>query len=277
VLYVLNSNEGTSPSPVVLDAAGNLYGTSTSGGASNVGYVFELSPVSGGGWNYQHLHEFSGTDGFYPEAGVVLDASGNIYGTTAHGGSSTNCVDGCGVVFELSHASGSWVDTTIHSFSGPDGSDPVGPLTLDAAGNLYGTAGSGGTSGKGVVFELSLVSGVWKGHALHNFVGANGDGAFPNTALVLSGGNLYGTTASGGGGLNGCVIFGDYGCGSVFELSPSGTNWKTTILHDFSGLGDGGTPQGVILDASGNPVGMTQAGGAKDGGVVFKLTPPAAK
>ena len=147
---------------------------------------------------------------------------------------------------------------------------------MDASGNLYGTTGQGGTAGKGVAFELSLVSGVWEGHPLHSFTGANGDGAFPNTTLVLSGGNLYGTTASGGGGLNDCVIFGDFGCGSAFELSPSGTVWKTTILHDFTGGPDGGTPQGVILDASGNLFGLAQVGGSKAVGMIFELTPPAA-
>ena len=108
VLYALNSNEGTSTSAVVLDGAGNLYGTTASGGASNLGYVFELSPVSGGGWTFQHIYEFSGLDGFYPEAGVILDGSGNLYGTTSHGGNSFHCGNGCGVVFELSPGSGSW-------------------------------------------------------------------------------------------------------------------------------------------------------------------------
>jgi uncharacterized repeat protein (TIGR03803 family) len=271
VLYTLGSSDGPGPSPLVLDAAGNLYGTGHFGGAHSLGYVFEVSPNPGGGWTFQHIHDFGGLDGSYPTAGVIVDASGNLYGTTGEGGNSSNCSSGCGVVFKLSQNSGKWTETVIHEFDGGNGSDPMGPLMMDAAGNLYGTAAVGGPKGFGVIFELTLVSGKWQATTLHSFTDAEGDGAAPNSALVLRNGNLYGTTGSGGGGLGECVSFGDAGCGSVFELSPSGSGWKETILFEFDGGTDGAFPDGVIFSSDGKAFGVAEAGGSSNAGVVYEL------
>lgn len=274
VLYVLGTNDGLLPWPVVFDPAGNLFGTTWDGGASNRGYVFELSPQSGGGWTFQHLHDFSGSDGWGPVGGVTVDASGNLFGATYWGGNSTNCSSGCGVVFELKKGTGTWTEKTLHQFTGSNGSNPSAALVIDAAGNLYGSAQSGGAKGFGLVFELTPVSGGWKAHTLHTFTDANGDGAVPNTALVLdAAGNLYGTTDSGGAGLNGCVAGSATGCGSAFELSPSASGWKQTILHDFTGLRDGAFPQGVILDSNGNLFGSVTGGGNHGVGMVYELSP----
>lgn len=271
VLYSLGSNDGTGPSPVVLDAAGNLYGTVNSGGAHNLGYVFQVSPNPGGGWTYQHLHDFGGVDGAYPIAGVIVDGSGNLYGATGSGGNSGNCPSGCGVVFKLAQNSGTWTETVIHEFNGDNGSNSVAPLIMDTAGNLYGSTAVGGLNGFGLVFELTLVSGKWQAKTLHNFTDAGGDGAAPNSALVLRNGNLYGTTSSGGGGLGECVSYGDAGCGSVFELSPSGNTWKETILFDFDGGTDGAFPGGVIFNSSGKAFGVTEGGGSSNAGVIYEL------
>ncbi len=273
VLYALKSStDGGPASTLVRDAAGNLYGTILGGGAGNAGYVFELSPGSGGEWTYQHLFDFNGSDGDSPAAGVVLDAAGNLYGTTADGGTSTNCPNGCGVVFELSKQSGAWNETVLYEFNGSNGSDSQSPLTLDAAGNLYGTTITGGALGFGIAFQLKKASGVWQERVLHTFTEANGDGAAPNTGLVLKGGNLYGTTAAGGSGLATCRAYTDVGCGTAFELSPSIGSWRETILYDFPGGKNGSNPSGLVLDASGNAFGIAQAGGADNAGLVFELS-----
>jgi uncharacterized repeat protein (TIGR03803 family) len=274
VLYTLGSSDGTGPSPVVRDGAGNLYGTTESGGAHDSGYVFEVSPASGGGWTFQHIHDFGGLDGSRPGAGVIVDGAGNLYGTTAAGGHSANCSSGCGVVFKLSQNSGQWTETIIHDFDGADGSDSLAPLTMDGAGNLYGSAAGGGPHGFGVIFELTLVSGKWQATTLYSFTDKGGDGAAPNSALVLRDGNLFGTTGSGGGGLGDCVSFGDPGCGSVFELSPSSKGWKETILFDFDGGTDGAFPNGVIFNSNGKAFGVAQGGGSSNAGVIYELLVP---
>jgi hypothetical protein len=272
--------DGNAPSPLILDAAGNLYGTNASGGRDNLGYVFELS-LSEGRWSLIHLYDFTGLDGAESTntaggqvAGLIEDASGTLYGTTNVGGTSTKCTGGCGVVFELTNESGSWTETVLHSFSGGDGSNPNAPLLMDAAGDFFGTATSGGTNGLGVVFEMSQSSGTWQTHVLHSFTGVHLDGAYPNSALVRdASGNLYGATFAGGGGLRSCQVLSDVGCGVVFELSATDTQWKTSILHAFSGGRDGAFPGGVILDADGNLYGSAQSGGRLFEGLVFKISP----
>ncbi len=271
VLYTLVSNDGTGPSPVVLDAAGNLYGTGHFGGAHDLGYVFEVSPNPGGEWTFQHIHDFGGLDGSYPSGGVIVDALGSLYGTTGEGGNSSNCSSGCGVVFKLSQNSGKWTEKVIHEFNGANGADSQGPLMMDAGGNLYGSAARGGPDRYGVIFELKPTSGRWQSSILHSFTDADGDGAAPNSALVLRNGNLYGTTGSGGGGLGDCVSFGDAGCGAVFELSPSGNGWKETVLFDFDGGTDGAFPDGVIFNSDGRAFGVAEGGGSSNSGVVYEL------
>lgn len=267
------------PSSLVLDGAGNLYGINPAGGTHNLGYVFELSPAQSG-WSLTHLHDFNGTDGAATTGntenqvgGLILDAVGNLYGATVAGGSSKNCSGGCGVIFELRNNAGSWTETVLHSLNGTDGANPIAPLMMDAAGNLYGTTSNGGAKGFGSVFKTSLASGTWQTRVLHSFTGAHLDGEFPDSGLVMDkSGNLYGTTESGGGDLRSCDVFNDHGCGMVFELSPNGALWKETILKAFSGGKDGAFPQGVTLDGSGNLFGAAQAGGRLFEGLVFQIS-----
>jgi uncharacterized repeat protein (TIGR03803 family) len=141
---------------LILDAKGNLYGTTSQGG-SGYGTVYELSP-STSGWSVQVLYAFSGgSDGYGPKGSLVFDKAGNLDGATVWGGSGTNCGSvGCGVIFELAPASnGAWTESVVHSFNGTDGSDPVGNLAIDGSGNLYGTTEFGGSSNEGVAFEVS--------------------------------------------------------------------------------------------------------------------------
>jgi uncharacterized repeat protein (TIGR03803 family) len=273
VLYSFTDSNGDGATPeagVIIDSSGNLYGTTYSGGMNNGGTVFELVNSSGT-YTEQILHSFSpqSSDGANPYAGLIMDSSGNLYGTTISGGT------GGGVVFELVNSSGTYTEQILHTFSQSksDGVSPYGGLILDSSGNLYGTTNSGGASGVGIAFELVNSSGTYTEQVLYSFTGTNGDGASPRGSLILdSSGNLYGTTLGGG-----VVVVasgkGNNGSGTVFELVNSSGTYTEQILHAFNPQnGDGALPlAGVILDSSGNLYGTTDSGGAYSVGTVFEL------
>jgi uncharacterized repeat protein (TIGR03803 family) len=255
---------------LILDAAGNLYGTTQWGGTSTVGAVFELTPAAGGTWTEKVLHSFlnDGTDGVNPVAGLIFDGAGNLYGTTYQGGTY-----GDGTVFELTPAAGgTWTEQVLHNFNydSTDGAGPHAGLIFDAAGNLYGTAASGGTYSYGTAFELTpAAGGTWTEKVLWNF-GSGADGSYPQGGLIFdAAGNLYGTTTSGGA----------HGPGTVFELMPAGGGtWSERVVHSFGNGADGSGPYaGLIFDAAGNLYGTTHQGGTYGypGGTVFELTPAA--
>jgi len=242
---------------VIMDQTGNLYGVG--------GWAFELSPGGRDGWEETPIHAFDCQKG--DGCGVLdrpfLDTAGNLYGSTEHGGSSKNCGGGCGTVYKLHPiGNGSWEETILHSFGAPkDGSFPDGSVTMDAAGNLYGTTGG---YNAGAVYELSPQSGgQWKETILHRFH-AGSDGNYPGGGVVIdANGNLYGTTGYGGGQCS---------CGTIYKLAPnSNGTWKYTVLYQFNGHdGTGGGP--MILDKKGNLYG-TGGGGVYGLGVAFKITP----
>ncbi|HVN07199.1 MAG TPA: choice-of-anchor tandem repeat GloVer-containing protein, partial [Bryobacteraceae bacterium] len=227
------------------DPAGNLYGTTFGGGPAGVGVVYKLDPSG----REKVLYGFTGgSDGQYPESGVVGDSAGNLYGTTYGGGAS-----GSGLVYKLDSAGH---QTVLHSFTNnPDGALPNGKLIRDAAGNLYGTTFVGGW-GVGTVYRLDAAG---QETVLYNFTGG-ADGSGPIAGVVRdAAGNLYGTTFYGGA----------YGKGVVYELDTSG---HETVLYSFAGWTDGNGPSaGVVLDAAGNLYGTTQNGGMWGEGVVYKL------
>jgi len=232
--------------------------------------------------------------GANPYAGLVLDASGNLYGTTAGGGNSGLCSlgSGCGIVFELSPPAtqgGVWTQTVLYNFQGQtakDGSSPQAPLVFDKTGDLYGTTASGGAYGFGTAFKLTpptTQGSPWTETVLYSFK-AGSDGNLPGSGLIFSkAGALYGTTQYGGTGP--CTAGGTTGCGTVFQLTPpaKGGAWTETILHSFTGtsplgVADGSfTDAGLALDSTGSLYGTTYSGGVYGGGSVFKLTPPATK
>jgi uncharacterized repeat protein (TIGR03803 family) len=271
--FLRSGNDGAYPlSSLVIDRAGNLYGTTEGGGANKRGTVFELTPQSGRQWSYKVLHNFGSndTDGVEPTAGLAIDAAGNLYGTTILGGTG-NCDSesgSCGTVFEVSRKpGGGWEETLLHSFDsdGTDGIIPVGGVTL-ASGHLYGSTNSGGAYSSGTVFELSpATGGSWTETVIHSFNSGNGDGYYPEylTLVFDAAGNIYGTTTEGG----------VYGNGIVFELSSGA--WQETVLHSFYDNGvDGWDPvAGVTLDSSGDVYGTTQYGGTNSHGTVFEITP----
>ena len=250
---------------VILDAAGNLYGTTIYGGRHHeFGTAFRLSLGKEGKWQERILHNFNGIKGDLPNAGLIFDAAGNLYGTTPLGPGYGGCA------FELvSRADGTWTETVLHSFDKQgDGANPYGSLIFDAAGNLYGTTFSGGLNGNGgTVFQLSPgKNGQWTETVLHSFTDRT-DGSGPFANLIFDAvGNLYGTTFSGGLNGNG---------GTVFQLSPGKNGqWTETVLHSFGKGNDGAGPlAGLIFDAAGNLYSTTEYGGAHNYGTIFELSP----
>jgi uncharacterized repeat protein (TIGR03803 family) len=268
------------------DAAGNLYGTTFAGGAYNFGGVFQLTPTSNGGWTEKVLHSFSnnGFDGVAAYSAVVIDASGNLYGTTAGGGGRT-CPDevGCGIVFELTpNPNGNWSEKVLHAFpsSNADGSLPYGGLLIDSSGNLYGMTSTGGAYGNGAVFEMMPgAGGQWSEKVLHSFRknGIDGQDPFLASLILDHAGNLYGTTSAGGAFEN--CSDGSDGCGTVFELTPgSNGQWDERVLHSFSNNGkDGYFPRAsLFLSPAGNLYGTASTGGSAIiflyGGTAFELS-----
>jgi uncharacterized repeat protein (TIGR03803 family) len=273
------------------DGSGNLYGTTVDGGADGAGTVFELTPNKAKtAWVHKVLYRFCAqgggncTDGAYPDAGLIQDASGHLYGTTEYGGAV-----GDGTVFELTPpAAGktAWKEKVLYSFCQQaectDGELPEAGLTQDASGSLYGTTYEGGTGNEGTVFELTPPAPgktAWKEIVLYSFCaqGDCTDGENPEARAIrdASTGNLYGTTYYGGAN----------GEGTVFELTPPATGqsaWTESVLYSFCAQGgrectDGEQPRAhLIRDPSGKLYGTTTEGGAYLEGTVFELTPPTA-
>lgn len=265
---------------LIFDSAGNLFGTTYSGGTScqglGCGTVFELTPADDGKWIEKVLHRFTidspTYDGASPGYGsLIFDKAGNLYGTTYYGG---RCVktSGCGTVFQLAHhAKDRWTEKVLYRFqaNGKDGHNPYYGLVFDAAGNLYGTTFQGGRSSKctvgcGTVFQLRPGSkGRWSEKVLYSFDGKDGTGAVDNLILD-SKGSLYGNTNAGG----------THDRGTVFRLSPvEGGKWKE-LQYSFKPGEDGDFPGGgLIFDSAGNLYGTTFAGGAHNGGMVYKFIP----
>jgi uncharacterized repeat protein (TIGR03803 family) len=301
VLYAFQGgNDGEAPSGVLIfDSSGNLYGTTVSGGggpcSQGCGAVFELSPNGSGGWTETILYSFQGgNDGESPSTGLIFDQAGNLYGTTAAGGSYDY-----GTAFKLSNnGGGGWAETVLYVFGtnggSSDGEQPDGVI-FDKSGNLYGTTAGGGnplcdfdSAYCGTVFALTPNgSGGWTENIIYKFSGS--DGWEPNGGLIFDqSGNLYGTTQQGGSGP--CFNPDNPGCGTAFELSPNGSGgWTGATLHNFGeNITDGMLPDGgMIFDQSGNLYGTTQWGGTPDEacaygggggggslcGTVFELSP----
>jgi uncharacterized repeat protein (TIGR03803 family) len=261
---------------LIIDPAGNLYGTTVAGGAYGGGTVFRVDQTGGETVLYSFQRQ---SDINYPYGPLLFDAAGNLYGVALQGGAtSQQCPQGCGGVFQLTPSGNRWIENVLQLFTGGnDGAFPSGNLVLDGLGNLYGTTQEGGSSvcqfGCGTVFELTSSNGVWTESLIYTFQGGN-DGVSPFSGLASdTSGNMYGTTYS-GGGANNCGGNGFQGCGSIFELSPkTGGGWNESVLYGFADGKDGGMPfAGVILDSIGNIYGTAGYGGVPNAGVVFELT-----
>jgi uncharacterized repeat protein (TIGR03803 family) len=262
------SSTGEYPGELTIDKAGNLYGF-TSGGTGGAGLIWELKQRNGS-WQFITLYAFQGgNDGGGPQR-VIFGPDGALYGVTEGGGTT-----GSGTVFRLAPKATfcptvlcPWEKTILYNFTGDfnqnDGYEPVGPVTFDAAGNIYGVTYNGGEPNQGIAWKLTKSNGSWSESILHTF-GTGNDGALPTDGVILDpSGNVYGTTSFGGAGQ----------LGTVYELSPSGSGYTETILHDFAPGGDAGEVPvgGLIFDPSGDLLGTTTDGG-NEGGTVFMLTP----
>jgi uncharacterized repeat protein (TIGR03803 family) len=249
VLYAFKgSSDGANPTAgLIQDASGNLYGTTSQGGHSFSGTVFKLDPAAR---KEKVLYAFAGfPDGAYPSADLIRDRAGNLYGTTAIGGTSQY-----GTVFKLSKGG---KETVLYNFKGAaDGGNPYAGLVLDKVGNLYGTTQVGGAHQYGTVFKLDQTG---KENVLHSFAYLK-DGGYPSADLLRDeAGDLFGTTTYGG-----------ICCGTVFEFPASGGE---TLLHGFSGGRDGNDPvSGLVRDVEGSLFGTTLSGGRYGFGMVLKLS-----
>ena len=226
-----------------------------------------IAPKSSHAQGFNVIHAFSGgPDGANPYAGVTIDAAGNLYGTTAHGG-DVRC--SCGTAYKLKHSGAGWVLTVLYTFEGADdGAAPTAKLTIGPNGTLYGSTQEGGTFGIGTVFNLrpparasGNIMGGWTETELYQFGQSAGDGAYPDGALIFDQrGNIYGTNTI--GGVN--------GTGTVFELTPSNGDWTETVIFQF-GVGGGDAYAGLTFDSNGNLYGA--ASGVPDLGEIFELSP----
>jgi uncharacterized repeat protein (TIGR03803 family) len=255
-LAIFNAANGNGALPtagLIADASGNLYGTTSVNGALSIGTVFEVA--NDANHTLSTLALFTGTNGSQPYAGLIADASGNLYGTTYRGGASDD-----GTVFELANDANHTL-STLATFNGLNGNGPAAGLIMDANGNLYGTTYVGGVGGaniRGTVFEVANNA----NHLLTTLAMFNGtNGANPYCTLIAdAGGNLYGTTPHSG-------TFGD---GTVFEVANN-ANHTLTTLATFNGTDGAGPFAGLIADASGNLYGTTHSGGANNDGTVFEV------
>ncbi len=227
---------------LAFDQAGDIYGTTYGGGTYGYGTVFELTP-SGGGYTGSNIHSFNyPTGGTMPQAGVVLDTAGNVYGTTTYGGTGTECMYYCGTVFQLTPSSGGWTENVLVNFDGTNGKSPLASPILDASGNVYGTAN--------VVYKLSPSGGGFTYSAIYTF---NSICGYQSALVMDAAGNLYGVCQNGPG-------VDDYD-GWVYELTNCSETCTVINLHSFGGS-DGAGPWGTpALDANGNLYGTTVAGG----------------
>jgi hypothetical protein len=236
--------------------------------------VFQLSPDSSGTWHETKLLDFPGGSFGERPVGLLLDSSGNIYGTA--GGGNNNCYSGyCGLVFKLTHSSAGWKESVLYRFHGSDGEVPNPSLIFDAAGNIYGSTVLGGTgctslTGCGTVFRLSLKNGAWVESVIHAFTDQL-DGYAPVDGLTFdAAGNLYGGTQF-ANGLVQCNPFFYGACGQIFKLTPRFNSWKMTAEYPTPGwiapVGD------LLTDASGTVYGIACDETYFKGGAIFEIVP----
>jgi len=262
-IFQFQGNDGSQPrGQIIADSSGNIFGTTVAGGPNNTGTVFELVPGPVG-YEITTIHSFDRATGYQPEGGLVMDKNGNLFGTT----SAINGY-GSGTVYELVKGESGYNFVTLATFDGKNGAQPLGSLTLDSVGNIFGTTYEGGvradgyTLGKGTVFELVRNENGYTLTTLAVFGGQNGSS--PKAGVILDpAGNIFGTTS----GLE--LLSNPFG--TVFELTKNIGGYTLSTIVRFD-LTNGTYPQGtLIMDKAGNLFGTTYYNGLKGGGTVFEL------
>ncbi len=254
-------SDGVGPEYGLVNVNGTLYGTTANGGTSGNGTVFAITTHG----KETVLHSFAGApDGANPKA-QLLNVNGTLYGTTFYGGANCSSRGGCGTVFTITP---SGAESILYSFKGGagDGEYPTQEALLNVNGTLYGTTKRGGTHNRGTVFSITPSGSET---IIHSF-GGIGDGIYPYGGLIEVNGTLYGATSNGGSVSCGVRYGNVHGCGTVFSITPSGTE---SVLHSFGAPRDGKYPYGGVTDVNGTLYGTTTAGGTKDAGIVFSLSP----
>jgi len=274
ILFSFDVVHGANPSSgLIVDAQGNLFGTTDTGGANGLGTVFEIVKTRGGYASTPTiLFSFDGAHGADPFGGLIADDKGNLFGTTYFGGANTNCDNGCGTVFEIAKTAQGYADTPtiLVSFNDANGENPAASPIFDSHGNLFGTTIRGGgnqvcSDGCGTVFEIAKTK---DGYAttpitLVSFNASNG--RFPSASLTVDArDNLFGTTSYGG----------TSDSGTVFELAKSQGGYVSTptTLVSFNGFNGAGPTGGLLADATGDLFSTTGGGGGDGKGIVFELT-----
>ncbi len=287
--FPYSKTDGISPNgPPLVEASGDLFGTTSAGGTTGNGTVYEFSP-SGSTYVEKVVYNFGGgTNGSMPNSSLVGDSNGVLYGVTQYGGSCNASSSGCGTVFRLVPSGSKYTEQTIYRFHGPpaDGFLPIGKLLVDAGGNLYGTTYAGGSGscalegenlGCGTVFKLAPSGSAYTESFVYSLTGGAA-GFYPGAingggVIADSSGALYGSIAFGG---KGCVR-GSINCGYgvIFKLTSNGSNINETVIHSFSGPHvDGQNPSGLYMDNTTGSIYATAVGGGSHGyGSVFELSP----
>ena len=260
-------SDGAGPeSRLIFGANGSLYGATYHGGTNQAGVVFSLKPpqhISGNliqPWTETVLYAFRGApDGANPWGDVIFDSHGNLYGTTVGGG--LQCAHGyyCGTVYQLTGSGNNWIESLLYTFSVSELSIPRAGVTIDGAGNLYGTISNGNSA----VFELTPSGSGWSESTVYQFTGGT-DGYGADADLIADpAGNYYTTTVYGGANNQGAVV----------ELTPGDSGWTDQVLYSLGGEGGSQPMAGLLRDDAGNLYGSTCYGAAHNRGAIFKLTP----
>jgi uncharacterized repeat protein (TIGR03803 family) len=270
-LFTFGGTNGDGPEGApVIGADGALYGVTVFGGSTNFGTIWQLSPPAAGqtAWTQTVLGNFTGTNGKFPQAGLIQGPGGVFYGTTTEGGAHN-----AGIVFQIAPPTGTekkWHETILHSFAG--GKDGVNPfdagVSVDASGALFGTTTLGGSFGQGVAYKLTppaAGSTHWTETILHTF-GGGSDGEGPLSKIAIGNdGTLYGTLSEGG----------TSNLGLVYSLTPAAHGTYTyQTLHAFTGGKDGGNPFGDLsVNTAGTIFGTTDGDSTHGIGTIFSITP----
>jgi uncharacterized repeat protein (TIGR03803 family) len=270
VIHAFDGTDGYGPGAgLTLDAHGNLYGMTPTGGEFGLGVIFQLKHRPNGKWKFRVIHAFTGgDDGATGSAGRLLpDGNGNFYGVATVGGANSK-----GVAFELSpprHGETSWTLKPIYAFEGqPDAGFPYGALSFSSEGHLYGTTYYDGAFNLGSVYELIPgPRGTWTERVLYSFQGGTDGANSISNVIVGSTGDLYGTTSENGDP--------SCSCGTIFKLSTTdGQTWTETVMHRFTGSPDGAYAyNGMVANANGRLFGATVHGGGEDEGSIYQFTP----